>query len=135
MNKRFFSFDPTGDEMTFHETGAQAKDTAQEVIDFKRLEEEFTTIDDDICWGALFEEEVDCKLVKTPKAKEFDSLIEVVQLTYRKHHLNDADIGWEELAAKLLDTLCNIMGEVEFLNWVTSLNSIEAELSAQYHKV
>ena len=48
---------------------------------------------------------------------EVKGLIEVMKLAYRKHHLNDPDIGWDELSDKLLDTLCNSMGNDGFQEW------------------
>lgn len=48
-------------------------------------------------------------------------LLEAVKLAYRKHHLGDPDIGWDELSEKLLDALCNAMGADGFVQWLHSL--------------
>jgi len=45
-------------------------------------------------------------------------LLEAVKLAYRKHHLDDPSIGWDELSEKLLDALCNAMGADGYLEWV-----------------
>ena len=45
-------------------------------------------------------------------------LLEAVKLAYRKHHLGDDSIGWDELSEKLLDALCNTMGADGYLEWV-----------------
>jgi hypothetical protein len=55
--------------------------------------------------------------VETLKSNN-DCLLEAVQMVYRKHNLCDLDIGWEELGDKLLNTLCNVMGESSFNDWV-----------------
>jgi len=44
-------------------------------------------------------------------------LIHVLQMVYRKHHLGDESIGWEELSDKMLDVLGTVMGDEEFVNW------------------
>lgn len=48
-------------------------------------------------------------------------LLNAVQMTYRKHHLDDDSIGWEELGNMLLDTLCEAMGDEEFVKWTNEL--------------
>lgn len=42
------------------------------------------------------------------------SLLYAVQAAYRKHHLGDESIGWDELSNILLDAPCNEMGDREF---------------------
>lgn len=47
-------------------------------------------------------------------------LVEAVKATYRKHHLNDESIGWEELSTILLNTLCNVLGDVGYQEWMVT---------------
>jgi len=41
---------------------------------------------------------------------EEKELIELIILCWRKHHLDDPAIGWEELTEQLCDGLSNILG-------------------------
>lgn len=52
-----------------------------------------------------------------------NELLEAVKMAYRKHHLGDDTIGWDELSEKLLDTLCNAMGASGFLEWMKNATS------------
>jgi hypothetical protein len=45
-------------------------------------------------------------------------LLDTVKLVYMKHCLNDPEIGWEELSDKLLNTLCNVMGDKGYQEWL-----------------
>lgn len=45
-------------------------------------------------------------------------LLEAVKLAYRKHHLEDTAIGWDELSEALQDALCEAMGDAEFQAWL-----------------
>ncbi len=45
-------------------------------------------------------------------------LLEAVKLAYRKHHIGDDSVGWEELSGKLCDALCNTMGDTGFQKWL-----------------
>ena len=45
-------------------------------------------------------------------------LLNAVQMAYRKHHLGDESIGWEELGNVLLDALCEAMGDDGYQRWV-----------------
>ena len=54
--------------------------------------------------------------------KERDRLLRAVQTTYRKHHLSDESIGWDELSDILLDALCESMGDVGYQKWLEALN-------------
>jgi len=47
-----------------------------------------------------------------------EDLLEAVKLAYRKHHLGDPSIGWDELSDKLLNVLCETMGDRAFIKWV-----------------
>lgn len=52
-----------------------------------------------------------------------DELLEAVKLAYRKHHLGDDTIGWNELSDTLLNALCNAMGDEAYLEWVKPYSS------------
>ena len=45
-------------------------------------------------------------------------LLAAVQLAYRKHHLNEPQIGWDELSTALLNALCEVMGDEGFQKWL-----------------
>lgn len=44
-------------------------------------------------------------------------MIEVIKMAYRKHHLGDDSIGWDELSEKLGDVLSNAMGVESYVEW------------------
>lgn len=48
-----------------------------------------------------------------------DILLDAVKMAYRKHHLEDRSIGWEELGNHLMSALCEAMGDQEFQKWLT----------------
>jgi hypothetical protein len=48
-------------------------------------------------------------------------LEEAVQFTYRKHHMGDDSIGWDELSDILLHALCEAMGDKGFQDWLAAL--------------
>ena len=52
-------------------------------------------------------------------------LLSACKLAYRKHHLNDDSIGWNELGDCLLDALCNEMGDEGFQEWLKSRKLID----------
>ncbi len=41
-------------------------------------------------------------------------LEEAVVMAYKKHHLDDPDIGWEELDDCLANAICNALGDEYF---------------------
>ena len=47
-----------------------------------------------------------------------ERLLKAVQLAYRKHHLNDPGIGWDELGLELLNALAEAMGDEGFKYWL-----------------
>jgi len=51
---------------------------------------------------------------------ENEELIKAVKMAYRKHHLSDMSLGWEELSDALCDALCNVLGDDGFQKWVES---------------
>jgi hypothetical protein len=52
---------------------------------------------------------------------EENELVEAVKFAYRKHHLEDENIGWDELSDKLADALSNAMGPRGFADWLDAL--------------
>lgn len=48
-------------------------------------------------------------------------LLSAVKLAYRKHHLDDPSIGWDELSDKLMTALCETMGDQEFQKWLAKV--------------
>jgi hypothetical protein len=55
-------------------------------------------------------------------------LEDAVKRAYRKHWLNDPDIGWHELGEVLHDALCNSLGDKGFVEW---LNEYRAALEVK----
>ena len=51
-------------------------------------------------------------------------LIEVVKVAYRKHHLGDDSIGWDELSDALQNALCNVMGDDKFTGWLSQIREM-----------
>ena len=47
--------------------------------------------------------------------------LKMMKLFYRKHHIGDESVGWEELGDMLCNTLCNILGDDGFQKWLQSL--------------
>ena len=46
--------------------------------------------------------------------EENGQLLEAVKNAYRKHHLGDESIGWDELDDLLKDTLCEVLSDKGF---------------------
>ena len=59
-------------------------------------------------------------LVKTLK-EEREWLLKVVKRAYQKHHLDEENIGWDELGIELHNALCNVMGDDGYIAWRESL--------------
>ena len=49
---------------------------------------------------------------------ENECLRSAAQFAYRKHHLDDPNIGWDELSDILYTALCESMGDNEFVKWI-----------------
>lgn len=47
-----------------------------------------------------------------------NELLEAVKMAYRKHHLDDPDIGWEELSDILHNAICNEIGDDGYCDWL-----------------
>lgn len=63
----------------------------------------------------------------TSDKKKSKDLLNTVQLTYRKHCLGDDTIGWHELNTALLNTLCNVMGDKAFNEWLKQYSDLGGE--------
>jgi hypothetical protein len=50
--------------------------------------------------------------------KREQELLEAVKLAYRKHHIGDDRIGWDELSEVLLCAICNTIGDEEYNKWI-----------------
>lgn len=55
--------------------------------------------------------------------RQSDGLLAVAKLAYRKHHLDDQNVGWDELSDRLCDALCNVMGDARFQAWLQENSS------------
>ena len=49
---------------------------------------------------------------------ENERLLSAAQFAYRKHHLDDPSIGWDELSDILYTALCESMGDNKFVKWL-----------------
>lgn len=61
------------------------------------------------------------EMIAETVSSDRDALAEAVKLAYRKHHMGDEDVGWNELSDRLRDALCNSMGDVGYQRWVAEL--------------
>lgn len=50
-----------------------------------------------------------------------NELLEAVKLAYRKHHLDDPGIGWDELSEKLHNAINNAIGADGYLAWMDEI--------------
>lgn len=51
------------------------------------------------------------------------TLLDAVKMAYRKHHLDDPSVGWDELSDVLMVALCNEMGDKGFQNWLHQVSA------------
>lgn len=66
--------------------------------------------------------EVDRLFAELDEARDHEkTLLKAVQVAYRKHHLNDDSIGWEELSTVLLVALCSAMGDDNYQAWMKQI--------------
>ena len=56
---------------------------------------------------------------------ENERLRSAAQFAYRKHHLDDPNIGWDELSDILYTALCESMGDNEFVKWIDAAKGSE----------
>lgn len=54
------------------------------------------------------------------------NLLTACKMAYRKHHLDDDSIGWDELGEVLCSALWNAMGAEEFEEWAKLQGALEA---------
>jgi len=59
-------------------------------------------------------------VTKARNFREID-LLDTLWKVYRKHHLQEDFIGWDELSTLLCDTLCRTIGESAFSDEVERL--------------
>jgi hypothetical protein len=50
--------------------------------------------------------------------RERETLLGAVKYAYRKHHLGDQNIGWDELSDILQQALCETMTDKGYQEWV-----------------
>lgn len=63
-----------------------------------------------------FHNYVDKQRAESERARrDADDLLRVVKRMYRKHGCGDDSIGWEELTDEMMNVLCNVMGDDEFV--------------------
>lgn len=53
-----------------------------------------------------------------PPAAKVARLFSAVANAHRKHVQGDLSIGWRELSEQLTDTLCEVMGDERFQEWL-----------------
>lgn len=49
-------------------------------------------------------------------------MLDALKFAYRKHHLDDESIGWDELSDVLLDALCEAIGDRAFQAWIDEVS-------------
>ena len=54
-------------------------------------------------------------------------LLQTLKHAYRKHHLNQDYIPWNELSDRMCDTLCNVMGDRAFQLWLEGVSEPKEE--------
>ena len=52
---------------------------------------------------------------------EKERLLSAVKKAYRKHHLNDESIGWDELSDILMTAIVESIGDDNFVLWLDDL--------------
>ena len=52
---------------------------------------------------------------------EKNRLLSAVKKAYRKHHLNDESIGWDELSDILMTAIVESIGDDNFVLWLDDL--------------
>ena len=50
-------------------------------------------------------------------------LLYACKAAYRKHHLNDDSIGWDELGMILQEAICNAIGDDGYAEWMERITS------------
>ena len=53
--------------------------------------------------------------------KHHSKIMKTLKRCYRKHHLMDESIGWNELSHELCDTLCEAMGDAGYQNLLAEI--------------
>lgn len=55
-----------------------------------------------------------------PSDERLEWALSALRMAYRKHHMGDEEIGWEELSEHLQNTICNIVGDDQFQAFIDS---------------
>lgn len=55
-----------------------------------------------------------------------EQAVEALQACFRKHHMDDPSIGWDELSDVMTNALCEVMGDDGFQAWLATLDDEEA---------
>jgi len=55
--------------------------------------------------------------------EDSESLLRVAKKVYRKHVLDDPEVGWAEMGEDLRMVLCNVMGHEAFNKFVDEFSS------------
>jgi hypothetical protein len=74
-----------------------------------------------------------CRCYKKECIQQAGKMLDTLKRAYQKHQQGNEDIGWEELASELCDTLCNVMGNDEFCVFakLTRADQIDASTDGQ----
>jgi len=59
-----------------------------------------------------------CPKLPLLKTEIKNPLLDAAKAAYRKHHLNDDSIGWQELSDILFNALTETMGDGGFSKWI-----------------
>lgn len=62
---------------------------------------------------------------KPPMPKEEKNhLLDAVKIAYRKHHMGDNSVGWDELSTILHKALCLELGDGGFCEWAETIEPL-----------
>jgi hypothetical protein len=67
--------------------------------------------------------ETDWKATAQLMGRKMRQAERALRMAYRKHHLGDESIGWNELSDALKNVLCEFMGDREFQRWTKNPTS------------
>jgi len=73
------------------------------------------------CNERLFDGKAEEYLAECAKINN-NVLLHAVKMAYRKHHLSDPSIGWDELSDILLHALCEAMGDEGYDKWLKEVS-------------
>jgi len=64
--------------------------------------------------------------------RKYHMMLDTIKMAYRKHHLDDPSIGWEELSDNMQNTMCEIMGDSSFCEFIEQYRDKHAEACYKY---